>query len=834
MFSEKNDENEKKKYEIFKKDIENYDSFNEKIRNMYQAELDEVFQDILIISKEDFISFITNGVKILLSDMYSEEIFKDENFIKIKESCENDINKEYKIHFEKLNKSWKNYERENKKKNNEINYLTHFRKHCSETDNFAYHNCQNSQSKFYIVEENKIKKYVICIDCQKVFLSNMILCHCINCNIDYYSSILKKEEDENLLLATWEKYHCDRVVNEKMKCLKCRDNLYINLKEKKLICLNCNFTSLPEKIIWYCNVCGIDFRSNAIVYNPLQNEYIKRIIKQTLFIKHKAHPNKLPCCKLNIFFTDFYHKKDCKGILYIGELNHKIIIVCEKCKAFNFYDRFIWTCPRCGNRFRDKKDVKVLKNENNNLKNNINYNNKQKSLFDVLMERKKIMKEEMEKIRKEEELEMNNNIQKNENNDIKDNKIENDDNNSNENKTEIEEDNKEENEEKNKNKENRNDIFDKLNKKNEKNIKENNKKNLHIIKEEKELKRKKKVKFEKIEKRNNKVEEEEEEEEEEEREKEKNKEKNKNNIITLAPDPIQEEKIKKEINRILAKSKIPKFNIEEFTLHGQLGEGSYGIIYQALNNKTNKRYALKKIIAKDLEEIESFENEFKLVYECQHENIMKIYGICICSLDATTFALYVLMEIALYDWDEEIKNHVNERKHYKEEELINILKQLVSALLFLQQKLRVAHRDIKPQNILVFKNNKYKIADFGEAKEIKISKQLNTLRGTELYMSPILYNGLKKDKDDVTHNPYKSDVFSLGFCFMYAAALNFNIIYEVRDISDMGKVEKILHRHLKNKYTEKFIDVLVLMMENDENKRVDFFKLNQFIQDNFS
>ena len=117
-----------------------------------------------------------------------------------------------------------------------------------------------------------------------------------------------------------------------MKCLKCRDNLYINLKEKKLICLNCNFTSLPEKIIWYCNVCGIDFRSNAIVYNPLQNEYIKRIIKQTLFIKHKAHPNKLPCCKLNIFFTDFYHKKDCKGILYIGELNHKIIIVCEKCK----------------------------------------------------------------------------------------------------------------------------------------------------------------------------------------------------------------------------------------------------------------------------------------------------------------------------------------------------------------------------------------------------------------------------------------------------------------------------------------------------------------------
>ena len=842
-----NNENEAKKLELFKKDIQNYDSFNEKIRNMYQAELDEVFQEILIISKEDYISFITNGVKNLLSDMYSEQIFNDETLEEIQEKCEDDINKEYNSHFEKLSKSWKNYERENKRNNiTQKNYVTHFRKHCSKTDNFAYHNCQNSQSKFYIVEENNFQKYVICIDCQKVFLSNMILCHCINCNIDYYSNILKKEEDDNILLATWEKYHCDRVVNEKMKCLKCRNDLYLNLKKNILICLNqkCNFTSLPEKIIWSCNVCGSDFKSNVIVFNPLQNEYIKRIIKQTLFIKHKAHPNKLPCCKLNIYFTDFYHKKDCKGILYIGELNHKIIIVCEKCKAFNFYDRFIWTCPRCGIRFRDKKSVRELKNEND-FKNYINkytfFNNnqnKQKTLFDVLMERKRIMKEEMEKVRKEEEMENKEKENKNkinkDNDNKKNNNINENDNNNNENDNEEELEEKEEEEEEKKininNKENRNQIFDKLNKKENKNIeKEKNqlkKINLYPIKEEDDSKNKKKRK-KKLQK-NDKNSSNEESDEINNFPPDKNK-----NIINLAPDPIQQENIKQKIKEILIKSKIPKINIEEYTLYGELGEGSYGTIYQAINNKTNKKYALKKIIAKDLEEIKSFENEFKLVYECQHNNIMKIYGISICNLDAITFALYVLMEIALYDWDVEIKNRVNQRKNYKEDELINILKQLVSALLFMEQKLRIAHRDIKPQNILVFKNKLYKIADFGEAKEVKISKQLNTLRGTELYMSPILYNGLKKDKDDVTHNPYKSDVFSLGFCFMYAATLNFNIIYEVRDLVDMEKVEKILHRYLKNKYTEKFIKVLLLMMETDENKRVDFYKLNKYIVENF-
>ena len=91
----KTDENEIKKYELFKKDIQNIVSFNEKIRNIYQSELDEIFQDILIISKEDFLSFIKNGVNLLLIDMYSDLIFKNNTLIEIKEKCENDINIEY-------------------------------------------------------------------------------------------------------------------------------------------------------------------------------------------------------------------------------------------------------------------------------------------------------------------------------------------------------------------------------------------------------------------------------------------------------------------------------------------------------------------------------------------------------------------------------------------------------------------------------------------------------------------------------------------------------------------------------------------------------------------
>ena len=158
---------------------------------------------------------------------------------------------------------------------------------------------------------------------------------------------------------------------------------------------------------------------------------------------------------------------------------------------------------------------------------------------------------------------------------------------------------------------------------------------------------------------------------------------------------------------------------------------------------------------------------------------------------------------------------------------------MASALLYIQDKFHISHRDIKPQNVLIFPDGKYKLADFGEAKEAKVSRQINTLRGTELYMSPALYDGLKHEKNDVNHNPFKSDVFSLGFCFLYASALNFNLLYEVRDILDSQNINVILHKFLNNFYSEKLIKLIGSMLEIDESKRFDFANIKEYIEENF-
>ena len=199
------------------------------------------------------------------------------------------------------------------------------------------------------------------------------------------------------------------------------------------------------------------------------------------------------------------------------------------------------------------------------------------------------------------------------------------------------------------------------------------------------------------------------------------------------------------------------------------------------------------------------------------------------------------MELALCDWESEIKKKLSIRKFYTENELITILKKLLNALYFLQYKLHIAHRDLKPQNILIFPNNIFKLSDFGEAKIISNNinlnnnnkKQLNTLRGTELYMAPILYKGCKLDLDDVSHEPFKSDVYSLGVCFVYAATLNYKVLYEVRDCERNEEIKYVLEKYLKFKYSDEFISCVWKMLEVDEGNRMDFVMLKEFVEKKF-
>ena len=92
-------------------------------------------------------------------------------------------------------------------------------------------------------------------------------------------------------------------------------------------------------------------------------------------------------------------------------------------------------------------------------------------------------------------------------------------------------------------------------------------------------------------------------------------------------------------------------------------------------------------------------------------------------------------------------------------------------------------------------------------------------------MSPLLFNGLKTNQLDIKHNLFKSDVYSLGLCILFASTLTVNSIYEIRKLIDMKSVRSFLVRVLKDKYSVAFITLLGDMLEINERVRPDFLQL---------
>ena len=289
--------------------------------------------------------------------------------------------------------------------------------------------------------------------------------------------------------------------------------------------------------------------------------------------------------------------------------------------------------------------------------------------------------------------------------------------------------------------------------------------------------------------------------------------------------------IQQRLKHMLFRARLPLFNVDNYTIIKTLGEGTNGVIYQVVNNTTKKNYAMKKIVGNNITELEYLQKEFQICHQNPHRYILDIYGICARCFDSTTYVLYVLMDLAEKALDKEIAERFVMKKYYKESELISMMKKLVSALYYLQKERKVAHRDIKPENILLFKKGKVlKLADFGEAKVNNENKKKKTIRGTEFYMSPILYEGNLKAKFDIQHNPFKSDVFSLGYCFVLATALDPEIINEIRKITEREGIEKLFNKYFPKGYSDKYIDLLLKMIAIDENKRVDFIGLDKILQ----
>ena len=273
-------------------------------------------------------------------------------------------------------------------------------------------------------------------------------------------------------------------------------------------------------------------------------------------------------------------------------------------------------------------------------------------------------------------------------------------------------------------------------------------------------------------------------------------------------------------------------NMSDYQILKIIGNGSYANIYLVKEIKTNKKYAIKKVIIDGEEDLLQFKKTIELIQTLcpnnnySENNIIPIYKYVIKKIDITSYSVYLLMPLANCDWNEKIKN---KSTIYDEKSLMKILISLIKTFAYIQKN-KIAHRDIKPANILILNDNEYCITDFGESINVKNDYGSFDIRGTKNYMSPILSKYAGSGITNVKHNIYKSDVYSLGLCFVYAMTKNLNAINDIKKMKD-DEIKKFLTKNVlyKNGYSNEFYNILLKMITINENNRYDFIQIENMI-----
>ncbi|OWY24219.1 hypothetical protein BVG80_06595 [Sphingobacteriales bacterium TSM_CSM] len=176
----------------------------------------------------------------------------------------------------------------------------------------------------------------------------------------------------------------------------------------------------------------------------------------------------------------------------------------------------------------------------------------------------------------------------------------------------------------------------------------------------------------------------------------------------------------------------------------KLGEGGFSKVYKAYDTQMNRDVALKFYYG-DISERYGVMEELKKVMTFKHPNLVRYYDAVI--LDAPTmFDENAKAQIGVMEYVNSGDLNDFMKTYPSMHELGKVVEGILEGLDYLHSK-EVVHRDIKPQNILLHKENGQwipKIADFGLAKRLTtFGDQSSKLLGTMEYMAPEQFDSNK-------------------------------------------------------------------------------------------
>ena len=180
----------------------------------------------------------------------------------------------------------------------------------------------------------------------------------------------------------------------------------------------------------------------------------------------------------------------------------------------------------------------------------------------------------------------------------------------------------------------------------------------------------------------------------------------------------------------------------------KIGTGGMSDVYKAKDHKLN-RFVAMKVLKQEFSENANFVSKFRVEAQAaaglMHSNIVNVYDV-----GEENGIYYIVMELVE---GITLKKYIEKKARLSYKEAVSIAIQ-VSMGIEAAHNNHIIHRDIKPQNIIISKDGKVKVTDFGIAKAATSNTITSNVMGSVHYTSPEQARGGYSDE--------KSDIYSLG------------------------------------------------------------------------
>lgn len=188
---------------------------------------------------------------------------------------------------------------------------------------------------------------------------------------------------------------------------------------------------------------------------------------------------------------------------------------------------------------------------------------------------------------------------------------------------------------------------------------------------------------------------------------------------------------------------------KRYEILGRIGSGGMADVYKGKDHKLN-RYVAIKVLKSDYRTdevfIKKFLSEAQAAAGLMHPNVVNVYDV---GQDRGLY--YMVMELVE---GITLKDYIEKKGRLSAKETISISIQMVTGIQAAHNQ-HIIHRDIKPQNIIISKDGKVKVTDFGIARATTSTQTISTsVMGSVHYTSPEQARGGIVDE--------KSDIYSVG------------------------------------------------------------------------